>query len=271
MHLIILFALLQGFTEFIPVSSQGHLILFNNFFNINIMSNITVLEANVIAHAGSLIAVSLHYRKEIFSLLISLRHIVRPDIDKNSTLLIQLIIATFPILLCGFFFSKYFNYNDKSLLLIIGITSISFGIVLFFFDRFCLTVKGSQEMNFLTSLCVGIFQCLALIPGVSRSGSIIILLRFFGYNRNFAVFFSNLLSIPVVFGATVFVIHQNQEIFMLTEYLNLHSIGIFFFSLIFSLIFLRFLISWVKNSSFLIFAIYRIIFGGVLIYLFIVY
>ena len=93
MHLIILFALLQGFTEFIPVSSQGHLILFNNFFNINIMSNITVLEANVIAHAGSLIAVSLHYRKEIFSLLISLRHIVRPDIDKNSTLLIQLIIA----------------------------------------------------------------------------------------------------------------------------------------------------------------------------------
>jgi len=68
MHLIILFALLQGFTEFIPVSSQGHLILFNNFFNINIMSNITVLEANVIAHAGSLIAVSLYYRKEIFSL-----------------------------------------------------------------------------------------------------------------------------------------------------------------------------------------------------------
>ena len=271
MHLIILFALLQGFTEFIPVSSQGHLILFNNFFNINIMSNITVLEANVIAHAGSLIAVSLHYRKEIFSLLISLRHIVRPDIDKNSTLLIQLIIATFPVLLCGFFFSKYFNYDDKSLLLIIGVTSISFGIILFFFDRFCLTVKGSQEMNFLTSLCVGIFQCLALIPGVSRSGSIIILLRFFGYNRNFAVFFSNLLSIPVVFGATVFVIHQNQEIFMLTEYLNLHSIAIFFFSLIFSLIFLRFLISWVKNSSFLIFAIYRIIFGGVLIYLFIVY
>ena len=114
MHLIILFALLQGFTEFIPVSSQGHLIIFNNFFNINIISNITVLEANVIAHAGSLVAVCLYYSKQIFSLLISLRHIVRPDIDKNSTLLIQLIIATIPILLCGFFFSKYFNYDDKS-------------------------------------------------------------------------------------------------------------------------------------------------------------
>ena len=67
-------------------------------------------------------------------------------------------------------------------------------------------------MNFLTSLFVGVFQCLALIPGVSRAGSIIIFLRFSGYNRNFAVFFSNLLSIPVIFGATVFVIHQNQEI-----------------------------------------------------------
>ena len=235
------------------------------------MSHITVLEANVIAHAGSLIAVSLYYRREVFSLLISLRHIVRPDIDKNSTLLIQLIVATLPILLCGFFFSKYFNYDDKSLFLIIGITSISFGIVLFFFDRFCLTVKGSQEMNFLTSLCVGIFQCLALIPGVSRSGSIIIFLRFCGYNRNFAVFFSNLLSIPVIFAATIFIIYQNQEVFLLTQYLNLHSIGIFFFSLIFSLIFLKFLISWVKNSSFLIFAIYRIIFGSVLTYLFFVY
>ena len=126
-------------------------------------------------------------------------------------------------------------------------------------------------MRFLTSLYVGIFQCLALIPGVSRSGSIIILLRLCGYNRNFAVFFSNLLSIPVILAATVFVIYQNQEVFLLTEYLNLHSDGIFFFSLIFSLIFLRFLISWVKNSSFLIFAIYRIIFGGVLIYLFIIY
>ena len=61
------------------------------------MSNITILEANVIAHAGSLVAVCLYYSKQIFSLFISLRHIVRPDIDKNSTLVIQLIIATFPI------------------------------------------------------------------------------------------------------------------------------------------------------------------------------
>tara|TARA_B100001989_G_C24463003_1_gene425172 strand:- start:126 stop:941 length:816 start_codon:yes stop_codon:yes gene_type:complete len=267
-HLILLFALLQGFTEFIPVSSQGHLILFNKFYNINLISQITVLEANVIAHAGSLVAVSLYYSKRIFSLLISLRHLVRPDIDKNATLTIQLIIATVPILLCGFFFSKYFNYDDKKLLLIIGITSIFFGIVLFIFDRFCLTVKGNQEMGFLTSLYVGIFQCLALIPGVSRSGSIIIFLRFSGYNRNFAVFFSNLLSIPVILAATIFITYQNREIFLLTNYLNFYSIGIFIFSLIFSLIFLQFLVSWVRSSSFLIFAIYRILFGSVLIYLF---
>ena len=268
MHLILLFALLQGLTEFIPVSSQGHLILFNKFFNINLISQITILEANVIAHAGSLFAVSLFYSKRIFSLLISLKHIVRPDIDKDANLAIQIITATIPILLCGFFFSKYFNYDDKKLLLIIGITSIFFGIVLFVFDKFCLTVKGSQEMSFLTSLYVGIFQCLALIPGVSRSGSIIIFLRFSGYNRNFAVFFSNLLSVPVILAATTLITYQNKEIFLLTEYLNFHSIGIFIFSLIFSLIFLQFLVSWVRNSSFLIFAIYRILFGSVLIYLF---
>ncbi len=271
MHLIILFSLLQGFTEFIPVSSQGHLILFNNFFNIHIKSHVTILEANVIAHLGSLVAVCLYYSRQIFSLLISLKHIVRPDIDRNATLFIQLGISTIPILFCGFFFSKYFNYDEKNLFLIIGTTSIFFGIILYFFDRFCLTVNGRREMDFLTSLYVGIFQCLALIPGVSRSGSIIIFLRSSGYNRNFAVFFSNLLSIPVIFSAAIFVIYQNKEIFLLTEYLNLHSIGIFFFSLIFSLIFLQFLISWVKKSSFLIFAIYRVIFGSILIYLFFVY
>ena len=130
MYLILLFSLLQGFTEFIPVSSQGHLILFNKFFNINFKSNITVLEANVIAHSGSLVAVCLYYSRQIFSLLVSLKNLVRPDIDKNSTLTIHLFIATIPILFCGFFFSKYFYYDNKSLFLVIGITSIFFGILL---------------------------------------------------------------------------------------------------------------------------------------------
>ena len=271
MHIIFLFALIQGFTEFLPVSSQGHLIVFNSFFNINIIANISVLEANVIAHSGSLVAVLLYYWRQLFSLLIASKHIVRPDIDKNSTLIIYLAIATIPILVCGFLFSKFFDYDSKSLFLIVGITSILFGIILFVFDKFCLTVKGSNELDLLTSLFVGFFQCFALIPGVSRSASIIIFLRFFGYNRNFTVFFSNLLSIPVISAATFYIIYQNQEIFLLTEYLNLYSIGIFFFSFIFSLIFIQFLISWVRNFSFLIFAIYRVIFGSVLIYLFFIY
>ena len=134
-------------------------------------ANITILEANVIAHAGSLAAVCLYYRKQIFSLLVSMKHLVRPDIDKNSTLTIYLFIATIPILFCGFFFSKYFNYDNKSLFLVIGITSIFFGILLFIFDKYCLTVKGNEEMTALTSLFLGIFQCFALIPGASRSGS----------------------------------------------------------------------------------------------------
>ena len=265
MHLIILFALLQGFTEFIPVSSQGHLIIFNNFFNINIMSNITVLEANVIAHAGSLVAVSLYYRKEIFSLFISLRHIVRPDIDKNSTLLIQLIIATLPILLCGFFFSKYFNYSDKSLLLIIGITSISFGIVLFFFDRFCLTVKGSQEMNFLTSLCVGIFQCLALIPGVSRSGIAITAARFLKFKRVDSAKLSFLISIPILGAVTIFGLKN----ILITESQYEAKISIFAICLafLFSLITIKFFLKYLNRFSLNIFVYYRVLLGIILLFL----
>ena len=103
-HIVFLFSLIQGFTEFLPVSSQGHLMVFNSFFHINLIANISVLEASVIAHSGSLLAVCLYYWRQLFLFLISFKHIVRPDIDINSTLVLNLAIATIPILVCGFFF-----------------------------------------------------------------------------------------------------------------------------------------------------------------------
>jgi undecaprenyl-diphosphatase len=82
--LIIIFALIQGFTEFLPISSQGHLILFNNIFNISELSTISILEMNVIVHMGSLLAVILYYRRTIIHWIFSINMIVRPDLDKKS-------------------------------------------------------------------------------------------------------------------------------------------------------------------------------------------
>ncbi len=266
MYFIILFAFFQGFTEFLPISSQGHLILINSFSNSEEKILISILDANVLVHFGSICSVILYYRRELFDFLISVKHLPRPDIDSDSRMLINLIFATTPTLLIGFLFSKYFDYNSDQILLLIGITSLVFGCILYFFDKFCLMVKGRKELNFKNSLVIGLFQALALIPGVSRSGAVLTIMRFQGFNRNFCVFFSNLLSIPVIISATIFIVYKND--FYLPNIIGLQSLLLIFFSFIFSLIFIHFFVVWVRNSSLMIFMIYRIIFGSILIYLY---
>ena len=130
MYFIILFAFFQGFTEFLPISSQGHLILINSFSNSEEKILLSILDANVLVHFGSICSVILYYRRELFDFLISVKHLPRPDIDSDSRMLINLIFATTPTLLIGFLFSKYFDYNSDQILLLIGITSLVFGCIL---------------------------------------------------------------------------------------------------------------------------------------------
>ena len=184
---LVVFCLIQGFTEFLPISSQGHLIIFNSIYPIDNYSGITVHEATIIAHFGSLLAILTFYRRVLLGLFFSIKMIDRPDIDKNSFLLLNLVISTIPIVIAGFAISKLLNYNGDEILMIIGITSIFFGIALFLADKFCLRIKNQNSLNYLMSFLIGIFQCAALVPGVSRSGAILTIMRFFGFQRQFSV------------------------------------------------------------------------------------
>ena len=125
---------------------------------------------------------------------------------KTPFILINLTISTIPIVVAGYLIFKILDYNWDGLLLIIAISSIFFGITLFLADKFCLRIKNQNSLNYLMSFFIGIFQCLALIPGVSRSGAILTIMRFFGFQRQFSVEYSNLLSIPVIIGAMIFMI-----------------------------------------------------------------
>ena len=207
---LVAFCLIQGFTEFLPISSQGHLIIFNSIYPIDNYAGITIHEATIIAHFGSLLAIIIFYRKILLGLFFSIKMIDRPDIDKNSFILINLIISTIPIIVAGYAISKVLNYDGDKILLIIGISSIFFGITLFLADKFCLRIKNQNSLNFLMSFLIGIFQCAALIPGVSRSGAILTIMRFFGFQRQFSVEYSNLLSIPVILGAMIFMIANSS-------------------------------------------------------------
>ena len=267
MFFLVLFCLIQGFSEFLPVSSQGHLIVFNSFFNLDDFAQLSILELNIISHFGSLLAVTLYYNKLLIKMFKGLRVFYRPDLDKNLNLLFKLLISSIPIVIVGFFFAKTFDYNAQNIILIIGITSILGSLVLYFLDNYCLLIRNQDTFSFSLAFLTGIIQCFSLVPGMSRAGANMIVLRAFGFNRNFTIRYSNLLSIPVISGATVFLFLNDNNIYF-DGILNLSAVLVFFFSFLFSIIFIHLLVSWVRRSSLLIFIIYRMIFGISLIIFF---
>lgn len=258
---IFTFALIQGLTEFLPISSQGHLIVFNDVFDVTQSSPISILEMNIIAHMGSLLAVIFYYRKIVFHWIFSVNMIVRPDLDKRSFLLLNIFTASIPVIIMGYFFAKFFNYGSELLIIVISLTSIIFGILIYIFDKFCLRIKNLDGLTFKLSFLIGLSQCFALIPGVSRSGAVITSMRLLGFRREFAVEYSNLLSIPVILGAVSYLIIQNQNLIQFGSFSNSIALTILILSFIFSLIFLFLFIKWVQKFSFSIFAAYRILFG----------
>lgn len=268
MLFIVIFCLIQGFSEFLPISSQGHLLVFNTFFNVTDFSGLNILELNVISHLGSLLAVIIYYNSFILSTLKGLKIFFRPDLNKNLNLSFKLIISTIPIIIVGYFFGKTFDYDSDFLLLIIGISSMLFGIILLILDKFCLLIRNEDSIDYKIAFFIGLVQCFALIPGVSRAGANMIALRAIGFNRNFTVKYSNLLSIPVILGATIFIIYDENNNLFLNDSFNLTAITVFVLSFIFSILFIHFLTSWVRRSSLSIFIIYRIIFGSFLLILF---
>ncbi|MBR1544320.1 MAG: undecaprenyl-diphosphate phosphatase [Alphaproteobacteria bacterium] len=251
---IILLALIQGITEFLPISSSAHLMLFPYLFNIKDQGIIT----DIFAHFGSLLAVMYFYRKDLKEIILSFF-----DEKKNRTLLYSLIIASLPILILGliFFLFKIEFRNPKTVIY----TSIIFGLIFYIADKIGLKKLTLKKISIKDALYIGLSQMLSAIPGVSRSGITTTSALFLGYKRDDALKFSFLLSIPtiifVTFGGILkFVINPvHIEIFPL--------VGVMIFSFIFSIMTIKFIMLWLRHCSFKPFAIYRIILG-VFLYLY---
>lgn len=255
---IVIYCFIQGLTEFLPISSQGHLVIFNHFFPIS--NEIDIQSLNIIAHFGSLIAVIIYYHKTILKLLACLPNILRSDIDTNVSLFINLIISTLPIFLVGYIIMFFLHGDFFNSLKLVGWTTLIFGILLFIIDKNCLRIKGLDQLPKTSAFLIGLAQCLAIIPGVSRSGSVITIMRLFGYDRIGSAHYSNLLSIPAILGAMGFLLFLDNES-QIENIINLTNFLIFSLSFLFSIIFISFMISWLKKSSFAIFMYYRIFLG----------
>lgn len=246
---IILLSLIQGITEFLPISSSSHLIIFSNFLKFQDQS----LSIDISLHMGSFFAVIVFFSKDII------------DFTKNKILFFKILLGSVPIIFAGFLLVKYNLIDQLRNIKIIGWTTLFFGILLFFSDKFKTDKSMESGLNFKSIIFIGFMQILALIPGTSRSGISITTARFLQYNRYDAAKISFLLSIPTLGAVSLFGI-GNIIFEKNTEFSVLNILAIFL-SFIFSFITIKFFLSYLKKFSLKVFILYRVILGIIILIL----
>ncbi|MBR1826029.1 MAG: undecaprenyl-diphosphate phosphatase [Alphaproteobacteria bacterium] len=257
---IILLSLLQGITEFLPVSSSGHLILFSKFTAFPDQG----LAMDVALHIGSIIAVMIYFAPTLWEIAKGVwKCRFMPNFKNDGCQLFYLLIwATLPIIFAGAAL-KYYGTDWLRNTKLIGWNILLYGILLWVIDSLALTARKIKMLEFKDAILIGLAQCLALLPGTSRSGVTITMARFLGMERREAATFSMLLAIPAILAAGLLSGYQlwaEGDIVHITEALN--AVG---YSFVFSMLAIYFLMQWLKKWSFLPFALYRIILGAALL------
>ena len=254
---LILLSALQGITEFLPVSSSAHLIIFPNITNNADQGRIF----DVAVHTGSLLAVILYLWRDILRMSIGIISLGSKS-KRDFKIFYITVIATLPLIFFGYYIQNS-NFLFLRSLEVIAWSTLIFGILLYFADKVFLRVKKIDDLNIISGAIIGFFQVLAFLPGTSRSGICITAARFLGFDREPAAKFSLLLSIPAILSATVL---EGYDLMKLNDYeLNLKLLTASILSFAFSLASITFMMSWIKKYSFTPFIIYRLLLGILLL------
>ena len=243
---ILILSAVQGISEFLPISSSAHLILISSLYDLKSGS----LLIDISLHLGSLFAIIFYFRKDLF------------DLKNNSKLLQLIVIGSIPLIIFGYILHSteliYLFRNVK----VIAWTTLFFGIILFFADQQKLDKNINTNLNIKSIIFIGLFQILALIPGVSRAGITLTAARILRFNRVDSSKISFLLSIPALSGASFLglkdAINQPLEI----NYLIIISVIL---SFLFSYITVKFFINFINSFSLNIFVFYRILVALILL------
>ena len=245
---IFLLSIIQGVSEFLPISSAAHLIIVSNFYEFKNQS----LLIDISLHLGSLLAILFYFKEDIF------------DLNKNKNLFYKIAIGTIPLILFG-----YLLYSTDIILQLRNIKVIAwatffFGILIYIADKNKFIKKIDSDFNIKSVLIIGFFQILALIPGVSRSGITITAGRILGFDRTDSTKISFYLSIPALIGASALGI---KDLFKENiEFNFLVLIGIFL-SFLFSLITIKIFFKFLTKFSLNMFVVYRIFLSTALFYI----
>ncbi len=206
----IFLGLIQGVAEFLPISSSGHLSLFQHFFGL--VSSEESLFFDVLLHLGTLIAIFVYYWKDIVALCKQFVQLVRclfskqkrkamKQLPPDGRLILMILVATLPLFVVLPIKDKVESLYGNTIF--VGAALVVTGCVLFFSDRMSRGKKGPKSATMLDALLVGVGQAVAVVPGLSRSGATISAGMMRGFHRRFAVRFSGVLSFPAVLGANI--------------------------------------------------------------------
>lgn len=253
---------MQGLTEFLPVSSSGHLILVHAAFD-QAKDWDQRLILDVAVHAGTLLSVLVYFRRDVLKMALGLLSWAKGDFkSEGAALNIYVLLASIPVILAGF----ALNAIKPSWLLLVEImawSTLIFGIVLWIADKKGTQDKSLKDINLKDALIIGLAQTLALIPGTSRSGITMTAGRFLGYSRTESAHFSLLLAIIAIAGAGTLAgieLIQSGSVDLGLDALIAAAV-----SFITAWLSIAIMMKWLEKSSFTPFAIYRIILGIVLL------
>lgn len=264
-HLFIL-ALVQGITEFLPISSSGHLVIMHEIFS---HGTDTALAQNkildVAVHIGTLIAVCLYFRQDLWRMICGGIDILRFKNSDNRKKTLLILIGSLPVIIAGFVINL-FGAEMFDHVVVIGWTTLIFGVILWWIDEKAPQNEHLEELTFKQAFIIGLSQILALIPGTSRSGITMIAARGFGFTRTEAARFSMLLGIVAISGAGTL---KGLDLFHDWDSAFAKELGIAaFFSCISAIAAIALMMKWLSKASFMPFAIYRVLLGAGLLGLF---
>ncbi|MBT6206066.1 MAG: undecaprenyl-diphosphate phosphatase [Alphaproteobacteria bacterium] len=244
-------AIVQGITEFLPISSSGHLILTSQVLGWPDQG----LQIDIAVHAGTLLAVIVYFWRDIMRILTGLTETGRAN---TRPLAAMIIVATIPVGVAGFALHKFGQEGLRDPAVIAWAT-LGFGILLHVADRFGMTLRRMEHMSWGAAILIGFSQVLALIPGTSRSGITMTAARFMGFERDAAARFSMLLSIPVIAAATLLAgldVHESGDLALTQATLIAAAM-----SFVSAMIAIWLLMAWLRRATFAPFVYYRIALG----------
>lgn len=256
---LLVLAIVQGIAEFLPVSSSGHLILVPQLYCWPAQS----LATDVAIRAGTLLALIAYFWRDLLSMTQGAIKVARGKRDARVRLIGLLLVGTLPAAASGYFVEAYLadSLRDPR---IVAWAMIGFGLLLYAVDRLGLTVRRIEHMSWGAAFAIGVFQCLAFIPGASRMGTAMTLARIMGFERPDAARFALLLSIPIIAGAGVF---KTWRLVQAGEAAALQGVGLAVaLSAIAGFLSIAFLMYWLRRGSFTPFVVYRVGVGLLVLY-----